>query len=334
MEEEPQRQGGFDREVRIRRWRAPRARSLRVPGCDGRPGSPDGDVAPTDQGSLVGRPVSDAVFRLVFRLDFIPPVSSGSLSTSHLICATTPPFNKSRDFHATPDSLAAGASFQDRWSWERDVHQDWVDQITDDHPRLMETIESARHAHSDGMGAFICFMAVRLLEMRRVLKPTGSIYLHCDPTASHYLKAVMDAIFGRKNFRNEIAWCYRKWSVSASQFVRNHDVILMYAAGTNATFNPLFVPVSAGTMKRWKGNKQQAVFTGGVRQATSTSGSAETPCPDWWEISILNPNAKERTGYPTQKPLELYKRIIRASSNKGDIVSGPILWVCYHVGVL
>ena len=69
MEEEPQRQGGFDREVRVRRWRAPRARSLRCPGCDGRPGQPDGDVAPTDQGSLVGRPVSDAVLRLVFRMD-------------------------------------------------------------------------------------------------------------------------------------------------------------------------------------------------------------------------------------------------------------------------
>lgn len=122
------------------------------------------------------------------------------------LIATDPPFNKSRDFHATPDSLAAGASFQDRWSWEKDVHQEWVDQLTDDHPALMEAIESAMHAHSDGMGAYMCFMAVRLLAMRRILKPAGSIYLHCDPTASHYIKAVMDAIFGCKNFRNEIIW--------------------------------------------------------------------------------------------------------------------------------
>ena len=106
------------------------------------------------------------------------------------LIATDPPFNKGRDFHATPDSLAAGAKFQDRWSWEQDVHAEWIDQITDDHPRLMEAIESARYAHSDGMGAYMCFTAVRLIEMHRLLKSTGSIYLHCDPTVSHYLKAV------------------------------------------------------------------------------------------------------------------------------------------------
>ena len=103
-------------------------------------------------------------------LAFLRAMNSESVD----LIATDPPFNKGRDFHATPDSLAAGARFQDRWSWERDVHQDWVDQITDDHPKLMEAIESARYAHSDGMGAFMCFMAVRLLAMRRVLKPTGA----------------------------------------------------------------------------------------------------------------------------------------------------------------
>ena len=135
-------------------------------------------------------------------LKFLRAMNSDSVD----LIATDPPFNKGRDFHATPDSLAAGARFQDRWSWERDVHEEWTDQITDDHPRLMEAIEGARYAHSDGMGAFMCFMAVRLLDMRRVLKPTGSIYLHCDPTASHYLKAVMDAIFGWRNFRSDITW--------------------------------------------------------------------------------------------------------------------------------
>ena len=165
------------------------------------------------------------------------------------LIATDPPFNKSRDFHATPDSLAAGASFQDRWSWERDVHQDWVDQITDDHPRLMEAIESARHAHSDGMGAFICFMAVRLCEMRRVLKPTGSIYLHCDPTASHYIKAVMDAIFGRKRFRNEIVWCYNVGGKSKRQWARKHDIILFYSKSLDWIFNgdAVGIPRETGT---------------------------------------------------------------------------------------
>ena len=145
------------------------------------------------------------------------------------LIATDPPFNKSKDFHATPDSLAAGASFQDRWLWEKDIHEEWTDQITDDYPRLMEAIESARYAHSDGMGAFMCFMAMRLLEMRRVLKPTGSIYLHCDPTASHYLKACMDAIFGWQGFRSEIIWRRSAAHNAADSFGPNHDIILFYA---------------------------------------------------------------------------------------------------------
>ncbi len=239
------------------------------------------------------------------------------------LIATDPPFNKGRDFHATPDSLAAGAKFQDRWTWEDDVQQEWVDQIKDDHPPLMEAIESAQRAHSDGMGAFMCFMAVRLLEMRRVLKPTGSIYLHCDQTAAHYLKACMDAIFGWRRFRNEIIWCYRKWSVEAGQFVRNHDTVLFYGKEPSSTFNIEYVEPSTGTMKRWKGKRQQAVFVDGVRQAKSSEEKARSPCPDWWEMSILNPNARERTGYPTQKPLPLYERMIRASSNEGDMVLDP-----------
>ena len=164
-------------------------------------------------------------------------VLRGMNSESVDLIATDPPFNKSKDFHATPDSLAAGASFQDRWSWEKDVHQDWIDQITDDYPRLMEAIESARYAHSDGMGAFMCFMAVRLLEMRRVLKLSGSIYLHCDPTASHYLKAVMDAIFGRKQFRNEIVWDYTFRLMDLPKFFnRKHDIILFYAKSRSSHF--------------------------------------------------------------------------------------------------
>ena len=90
------------------------------------------------------------------------------------LIATDPPFNKNKDFHATPDSLARGAKFQDRWSWQQDVDQEWVDQLTDDYPKLIEAIDSARYAHSDSMGAFMCFMAVRLLEMHRLLKPLGA----------------------------------------------------------------------------------------------------------------------------------------------------------------
>ena len=156
------------------------------------------------------------------------------------LIATDPPFNKSRDFHATPDSLASGAKFQDRWSWERDVQQAWVDQIRDDFPKLMEAIESARFAHSDGMGAFMCFMAVRLLEMKRLLAPAGAIYLHCDPTASHYLKAVMDAIFGWRNFRNEIVWCYTgRLMTSKRAFNSKHEILLFYSRSSAHEITPI-----------------------------------------------------------------------------------------------
>ena len=163
--------------------------------------------------------------RTLYHGDNLPFLRGMNSESVHLI-ATDPPFNKGRDFHATPDSLAAGARFQDRWSWEADVHQEWVDQITDDFPHVMQVIQGSRSSYGDDMGAFLCFMAVRLLAMRRVLKDTGSIYLHCDPTASHYLKELMDAVFGRRNFRNEIVWHYTGGGRSKSYFSRKHDTLL------------------------------------------------------------------------------------------------------------
>ena len=177
-----------------------------------------------------------------------------------------PPFNSNRNYEAPIGTKAAGAAFKDAWTLDDiDVHEHG--ELADRNPAAYSVIEAARHAHGKGMQSYLIFMAVRLLEMHRILKPTGSIYLHCDPTASHYLKLLMDGIFGRRGFRNEIVWCYRKWSVSADQFVRNHDTILFYA-GEGHTFNPQFVDPSPGTMKRWKGKRQQAVFVDGARQAT------------------------------------------------------------------
>ena len=240
-------------------------------------------------------------------LRFLRAMNSESVD----LTATDPPFNKGRDFHATPDSLAAGAKFQDRWSWERDVHQDWVDQITDDYPRLMEAIESARYAHSDGMGAFMCFMAVRLLAMRRVLKPTGSIYLHCDPTASHYLKAVMDAIFGWRNFRNEIIW-KRTNAPTASpyQFGCVHDKLLLFAASGATQLRPVFIPYTQEYVNKHyrQGDKHGKFHTAPLMHK---------------EFGAVMGASRERTGYPTQKPLALLERIIQASSKQGDIALDP-----------
>lgn len=160
-------------------------------------------------------------------LDMMRGMDSGTVD----LIATDPPFNKGRDFHATPDSLAKGASFQDRWSWKEDVHQEWVDQIQDDWPGVWHVIQMAREVWGDGMGAFLCFMGVRLIAMRRVLKDTGSIYLHCDPTASHYLKSLMDAVFGKENFRNEVVWKRTTGKKAGRKFGGVHDAILYYVKG-------------------------------------------------------------------------------------------------------
>ena len=255
--------------------------------------------------------------RTLFHYDNLP-VLRGMNSESVDLIATDPPFNKSKDFHAAPDSLAAGASFQDRWSWEKDVHQEWADQITDDYPRLMEAIESARFAHSDGMGAFMCFMAVRLLEMRRVLKSTGSIYIHCDPTASHYLKAVMDAIFGWQNFRNEIVWCYAGGGIPKRDFPRKHDIILRFSKTADYKYSPIYRPYTEGTQQRGRTQIKGKYFKAGLNEQG-------TPVNDWWADvkKITSPTDPEKVGWPTQKSLDLYERIIKASSDKDDIVFDP-----------
>ena len=237
------------------------------------------------------------------------------------LIATDPPFNKGRDFHATPDSLAAGAKFQDRWSWADDVEGEWVDQITDDWPNVMTVINAARESYGDDMGAFLCFMGVRLLEMRRVLRSTGSIYLHCDPTASHYLKQLMDAVFGKRNFQNEIVWHYRRWTGQAKRFQRLHDNILFYSkSSTDRTFNVQYDPYTKKSLKRKQ--HYHTRIKGDDVYVTSIDARG-VRAGDVWQIPVLNSQSKERTGYPTQKPLELYELLVKASSTTGDVVLDP-----------
>jgi len=246
-------------------------------------------------------------------LDFLRGMNS---ATVHLI-ATDPPFNKARDFHATPGSLAAGAKFQDRWNWDKDVHQVWVDQIQDDWPAVWAAIDFAKVTYGKDMAAFLCFMGVRLIEMHRVLREDGSIYLHCDPTASHYLKVLMDAIFGKKMFRNEIVWCYSGGGIPKKDYPRKHDVILRYAKSNQRIFNIERKPDAENT--------QQV----GIHSTYSGAGNKidlkrGTPVTDWWnDIQTTTGWSPENTGYPTQKPLALYERIVKSSSNPGDWVLDP-----------
>ena len=116
-----------------------------------------------------------------------------------------PPFNSNRTYEAPIGSEAAGAAFKDAWTLS-DLDNAWHGELAEHEPALYSAISAAEFSHSKSMKAYLIMMGIRMLEMRRVLKPTGAIYLHCDPTASHYLKTMMDAVFGKDNFRNEIVW--------------------------------------------------------------------------------------------------------------------------------
>ena len=255
--------------------------------------------------------------RTLYHADNLPVLRGMNSETIDLI-ATDPPFNKGRDFHATPDSLAAGAKFQDRWRWADDVEGEWVDKIIDDWPKVHAVIESSKTAYGEDMAAFLCFMAVRLMEMHRILRDDGSLYLHCDPTASHYLKALLDAIFGKRNFRNEIIWCYAGGGIPKRDFPRKHDCILRYSKSANYVYNPVYRPYSEGTRQRGRTKVKGKYFVAGLNPKG-------TPVNDWWADikKITSPTDPEKTGWPTQKSLELYERIINASSNEGDIVLDP-----------
>ncbi len=181
-------------------------------------------------------------------LDFLRGMNSG---TVHLI-ATDPPFNKNKDFHATPDSLAAGAQFQDRWSWRDDLHDEWLIKIQRDEPEVWSVITTAKNVYGDDMAAFLCWLGVRLLEMHRILRDDGSIYLHIDHTAQAYGKALLDAIFGAQNFRNEIVWQRTTAHSDAKRFGANTDRILFYTKGQQWTWNPQYMPYEDSYKARFR----------------------------------------------------------------------------------
>jgi DNA modification methylase len=168
--------------------------------------------------------------------------------------------------------------------------------------------------------------------MYRILKPTGSIFLHCDWHASHYIKSqILDdnLLFGRNNFRNEIIWGYKKWAASKNQFCQNHDTIFWYSKSSKYIFNQLYTERAESTLKRF-GKKK--IISGAkdeygkrIPSITSEDDSIGVKMGDWWEIPIIAPSGRERIGYPTQKPEELLQRIIECSTNEGDVVLDPFV---------
>jgi len=233
-----------------------------------------------------------------------------------------PPFNSKRIYSAPVGSKAAGASFKDMWTWE-DVNEAYLEILAGEYPGLANFIASTGVIHSEAMMSYLTYMAQRIIEMHRVLKDTGSLYLHCDPTASHYLKIVLDEIFGKNNFRNEITWTYsRMASKGQKQLSKCHDIIFWYSKGKKWIFNvdKIRLPYSE-TSKARAGYKKTNLGGGSPKNEICELNENGKFPEDWIQIPFIRGN--ERTGYPTQKPLALLKRIILASSNEGDIVFDP-----------
>ncbi len=316
-----------------------------------------------------------------------------------------PPFNSNREYAAPVGSKAAGAAFKDTWSLS-DLDVAWMGLVADEEPGIAYLLDTAGRTSGKGMQSYLTMMAVRLLELRRVLKPTGSLYLHCDPTASHYLKLLLDAIFGGGAFLSEIVWkrtsAHSDTKQGRAQHGRIHDVILCYVRGERWTWNPVYTEYDpeyvrnfyrhedgdgrlykadnltaarpgGNTRYEWRvkrpaGGEWEADLTDEYRRpregweyrgippyngrfwaysrdnmrrfaeegrlAYAGSGMPRyrryldempgVPLQDLWtDLRPIGSRARERVGYPTQKPLALLDRIIRASSNPGDVVLDP-----------
>ncbi len=154
-------------------------------------------------------------------LDILRGLNSASIDLIYL----DPPFNSNRNYAAPVGSVAAGAAFKDTWTLS-DLDVAWMGLIADEQPAMYQVLQTAGLTHGKGMQSYLCMMAVRLLEMRRVLKDTGSIYLHCDPTASHYLKLLMDSILGRGTSATKLLVVPEMAVACSSRFQTMHDVLL------------------------------------------------------------------------------------------------------------
>ena len=273
--------------------------------------------------------------RTLFENDNLPVLRALDAESVDLIYLD-PPFNSNQDFAAPIGSEAAGAAFKDTWTLS-DVNEAEHGELADREPALYAAIHAAESTHGRSMKSYLIMMGLRMLEMRRVLKNTGSIYLHCDPTASHYLKLMMDAVFGKGNFRNEIAWHYSGWNARLSKsFSSRHDVILFYGKSNKQKFNSYamdweseeeYIRVRRQKVRVDDTGRKYVLSDGGagtrVRRYLEEAMAYGKPVDDVWDIPKLNNSSKEHLGYPTQKPLALLERIIKASSNQGDVVLDP-----------
>lgn len=280
--------------------------------------------------------------RTIFCRDNLDILKGMDTATIDLIYLD-PPFNKKKVFTAPLGSSAEGAKFSDIFRKE-DVKDEWVRTIREDHIAIHELLNAVKNieGRTSYNFCYLAYMAIRLLEMRRILKDSGSIYVHCDQTMSHYLKLLLDCIFLERNFVNEIVWNYGTPSggrAGGKKPVKVHDSLLVYARNYSAhVYHRQYTPYDRDYLDDWFRNTDEA---GRRYQTRARNGeiirqyldeSKGVPLSTVWAIKQLYgqkgwfPTRKpddERTGYPTQKPLALLERVIAVSSSEGDVVLDP-----------
>lgn len=244
-----------------------------------------------------------------------------------------PPFNSNATYNVLfgtrngKDASAQIKAFDDTWHWDQASAESFRE-VVERGGQVSRAMQAFRLLLKDSdLLAYLSMMAPRLIELRRVLKPTGTIYLHCDPTASHYLKILMDAVFSARNYRNELVWCYSGGGVPKKDFARKHDIIFRYSKTNNYYFNvdAVRVDYSDEILSRPKSSYSEHSYSSNPGQKTvgwDLNPKGKHP-DDWFYMPIINPAAKERLGYPTQKPEALLEKIVLGSSQEGDVVLDP-----------
>lgn len=262
------------------------------------------------------------------------------------LCYIDPPFNSKRNYNQIYNNVgkedkAQAQAFIDTWEWNI-LAEEGFTQIVDNYQgkftsQIIDLIVGLAKVLGKGsLLAYLISITLRVVEIHRVLNPTGSFYLHCDPTASHYLKIVLDAVFCSQEgeFQNEIVWHYSGWNARLKEsFSSRHDIIFFYSKRPEQKFNSYALNwKSEEEYTRLRKQKVQ-IDSYGKKYVLSDAGKGKRvkryleeamaygrPIDDVWDIDKLNNSSKERLGYPTQKPEALLERIIKASSNEGDII--------------
>ncbi len=262
------------------------------------------------------------------------------------LCYIDPPFNSKRNYNQIYNNVgkedkAQAQAFIDTWTWDDhanrgllEIQSNYNGVFTSQSIDLIEGLTKVLKKGS--LLAYLVSMTLRIVEIHRVLKPTGSFYLHCDPTSSHYLKLVLDAVFCARggHYLNDISWCYRERELAKKHWNKKHDIILFYSKSKDYTFNYKNVMESYSEYtlkKKFKYQDEKGYYRlrykDGRNDPPSESENTYRQYADigvlprdWWEIPVINQASKERLGYPTQKPEALLERIIKASSNEGDVV--------------